>query len=232
MTGTIGYKIKIIGLGGIGAVLGNQLARFINFSEDHSAEFLLIDGDIYEPKNYQRQEFFDIGPKADVKCSELRARFTRSKFDSFTEYLNVDNVGEVIEEGDIVLMCVDNHKTRKIISDHVSTLKDVTLISGGNEYTDGNVQIHKRQGGKNLTPSLTDYHPEIETPDDRSPEEMSCEELAKSEPQLLFTNLSVAALMCQAFYTSIIKQENKYSEVYFDMLSMKADSKTRSPLNP
>ena len=78
-----------------------------------------------------------------------------------------------------------------------------------------------------ITPKITKYHSEINNPEDKHPEEMSCQELANVEPQIFFTNLMAATFMCCAFYNVIIKENFKYSEVYFDMLSMKSDSKVR-----
>jgi hypothetical protein len=102
------------------------------------------------------------------------------------------------------------------------------LISGGNEFTDGNVQLYVRRGGQDLTPDLCKYHPEIANPDDRLPTEMSCEELAQSDPQLYFTNLGVATLMCWTFYNAIVKKSYERSEVYFDILTMNTNSKVRA----
>ena len=33
-----------------------------------TADILLVDGDDYEPKNYERQEFTRLGNKADIKA--------------------------------------------------------------------------------------------------------------------------------------------------------------------
>jgi hypothetical protein len=115
-----------------------------------------------------------------------------------------------------------------ITSKYCNNLNDVTLISGGNEFTDGNVQIYVRKGGKDLTPDLCAYHPEIANPDDKLPEEMSCEELANSEPQLYFTNVWVATLMCAAFYNVVIKNSIGASEIYFDMIQMSTIAQTRA----
>ena len=218
--------IKIIGLGGIGSVLCDEICRFINYSIDFSY-IVLIDGDSYEVKNYERQNFRKFGNKAEVKQKELSSTFGNLNIDSVNSYVNEDNINKLISTGDIVFLGVDNHKTRKIVSNYCNTLQDVTLISGGNEYTDGNVQIYVRREGKDLTPDLCCYHPEIKNSVDKLPNEMSCEELSKSEPQLLFTNLTAATFMCQAFYNVVIQNTIKYSEVYFDILNMKSDSKTR-----
>ncbi len=219
--------ITIIGLGGVGSILAERMCRFLNYSNDLTADILLVDGDEYEQKNYERQEFTRMGNKADIKATELQIKFSELRFDSYEAFVNEKNITETIREGEVVFLCVDNHKTRMIVSNYCKTLKDVILISGGNEFTDGNVQIYVRKGGKDLTPDLCAYHPEIANPDDKLPEEMSCEELSNSDPQLYFTNLGVATLMCWSFYNVVIKEQFERSEVYFDMLSMTADAKIR-----
>lgn len=220
-------NIVVVGLGGVGSILIERLARFLNYG-NYTAKLLLVDGDAYEPKNYQRQEFSRMGNKAEVKALELEMKFPKLSIDSYDAYINEANTAQVIKEGDIVFLCVDNHKTRNIISNYCKQLKDVTLFSGGNELTDGNVQIYIRRGGKDLTPDLCAYHPEIANPEDRLPDEMSCEELANAEPQLYFTNLGVATLMCWSFYKVIIKGTvDQRSEVYFDILQMTANAQTR-----
>jgi molybdopterin/thiamine biosynthesis adenylyltransferase len=219
--------ITVIGLGGVGSILIERLCRFLNFSRDIDAEILLVDGDEYEQKNFERQEFARLGNKADIKAAELEVKFDRIGFDAIEAYITEENVGDVAFEGAIVFMCVDNHKTRMIVSNYCKTLKNVTLISGGNEFTDGNVQLYVRRDNKDLTPDLCKYHPEIATPDDKLPTEMSCEELSVSEPQLYFTNLGVATIMCWTFYNAIIKESYERSEIYFDILSMNSNSKIR-----
>ena len=155
-------------------------------------------------------------------------KFPNIRFDIFDAFVSKENISKVILEGDIVFLGVDNHKTRMIVSNYCKELKNVTLISGGNEYTDGNVQIYVRKEGKDLTPDLCAYHPEIKNPSDKLPDEMSCQELSESEPQLYFTNLGVATFMCWSFYNVVVKKQYERSEVYFDILKMTADSKIRT----
>jgi molybdopterin/thiamine biosynthesis adenylyltransferase len=220
-------NIIIIGLGGIGSVLSERLARFLNYNREYLINILLVDGDSYEPKNQERQDFLQFGNKAEIKADELTMKFNEIEFDAFPSYINEGNISEVIRDGDIVFICVDNHKSRMIINNYCKTLNNIMLISGGNELTDGNAQLYVREGGKDKTPDLCTYHPEIANPDDRLPEEMSCEELSQSEPQLYFTNLGVATLMCWMFYNAFVNKEYDRSEVYFDILTMSADAKIR-----
>lgn len=223
------YDIAVVGLGGVGSVLVEKLSRFLNYSEEQEILLTLIDGDDYEVKNYTRQEFGRCGSKADIKAKELSFKFTRLSIEALKIFIDPLNVSSIIKNNQIVFLCVDNHKTRNIVSNHCKKLKDVILISGGNELTDGNVQIYVRKGGVDLTPDLCSYHPEIESPTDKLPSEMSCEELAKSEPQLFFANLGVATLMCWAFYRTVIKGIlDNVSETYFDILTLCVDAKRRT----
>jgi molybdopterin/thiamine biosynthesis adenylyltransferase len=220
--------IVIIGLGGVGSILVGALCRYNNYTNDKDCSMLLVDGDHYEPKNFERQEFTQMGNKAESKAFELEMKFNKIKFDTYENYINESNISEVMKENDIIFVCVDNHKSRMVVNNYCKQLKNVTLISGGNELTDGNAQIYVRRGGIDLTPDLCAYHPEIANPNDKLPDEMSCEELSQSEPQLYFTNLGVATSMCWAFYNAVVKGQHERSEVYFDITKMTMDAKVRS----
>lgn len=228
-------QVKVIGLGGIGSIFINKLVRFVNHCDIGGTplnwEITLIDGDDYEVKNKKRQEFIFIKNKAQSKLEELNNLVSESIANAIPEYINESNVVEAIREGDLVFLCVDNHKTRKIISEYARTLSNVVIVSGGNDDTDGNVQMYIRQHGKSLTPSLTDYHPEILNPVDKLPTELSCEELANSEPQLFFANLTAATIMCWMAYKLVTLPLNEvgYCESYFDIVSMAVNSVKRQP---
>jgi molybdopterin/thiamine biosynthesis adenylyltransferase len=210
-------EIKAIGIGGIGCALLPFLCRYLQYSVE-PARLTLIDGDRFERGNAARQAFSHLGNKAEVKSRELAREFEALALRSTPEYVTEDNVARLIGEGEFVFLMVDNHASRNLVSRHVSSLSDLTLISGGNDAEDGNVQIYIRQGGRDLTPSLARYHPEIAHPQDRNPAALSCEELmAAGAPQLLFANLMVASLMLNAFY-ALRQGRLNYSEVYLDIV--------------
>jgi molybdopterin/thiamine biosynthesis adenylyltransferase len=220
-------QIVIVGLGGIGSILVQKLCRFLYYSHEEAASIALVDGDTYEPKNYERQEFINLGPKAETQARELSSKYPDIEFVAFNEYVTEENIGDIIINDSIIFLCVDNHKSRKLISEYCKELENVTLISGGNDFTDGNAQIYIRERGSDKTPDLCAYHPEIANPEDRSPHEMSCEELSRAEPQLYFANLGAATLMCWAFYNTVIKSDKTTSEAYFDLRKMSIMSYTR-----
>jgi len=217
-------RIVIVGLGGIGTFVTDYLSRFLNYSEgNEDVTVHLIDGDIYEEKNKARQTFENIegvASKSNVKRIELQTKFPNVKFKSHFIYLDQDNIHEFIQDKDIVFICVDNHKTRYLINEHAKNLNNIIIINGGNELYDGNVQLFIKKGGKNETPDLTQYHPEIENFSDKLPHELSCEERQVSSPQLLFTNMYIASTMLCVFYQCLNNLDFKnYSEWYFDLRS-------------
>jgi molybdopterin/thiamine biosynthesis adenylyltransferase len=209
-------EIKAIGIGGIGCALLPFLCRYLQYAGER-ARLTLIDGDRFERSNAARQAFSRIGNKAEVKSLELAREYEALAFRSAPEYVTDDNVGRLIGNGEVVFLMVDNHASRNLVSRHAASLSELTLISGGNDYEDGNVQVYLRRDGQDLTPALGRYHPEISNPQDRNPATLSCEELmAAGAPQLLFANLMVASLMLNAFYA--IRQGGlNYSEVYLDI---------------
>ena len=222
-------RVSIIGLGGVGSIVARYAAVFLaSFQKD--CFLTLVDGDKFEPSNSSRMLFGKHGNKAKVVAMELLPRFRQSRMtlQATKRYITPDNIGEMIRPGDIVILCVDNHATRKLVNDHCAKLKNITLISGGNDGvgkdssgkvrrgTYGNVQVYVRRKGKDVTHSLSEFHPEIANPTDKSPHEMNCTELVISTPQILFANLAVASAMLNTLLLHL-SGETHYSELSFDI---------------
>ena len=221
--------IKLIGLGGVGSIVARYLATFLA-SLGSNARIVLIDGDSYEFSNANRMIFANCGNKATVLRDELIARLADSllAFQAIEEYVTPENINRLIRDGDIVLLTVDNHATRKLVNDRCATLDQCCLVSGGNDGvgkdaagrvrrgTYGNVQIYLRESGVDRTPTLTRHHPEIANPADKLPTEQSCTELMASAPQILFANLTVAACMLNTFWLHLCGGLT-YAELSFDI---------------
>lgn len=210
-------RIKVIGCGGIGTWLVPPLARFLRYKLPTS-ELVLVDGDRYEPGNAERQVFDVLGNKAEVTASRVRREHPELIVRAVPEYVTEETAMRLIREGDVVLAGVDNHATRKVLSDRASELDRVVVISGGNELITGSVQVYWRQDGEDQTlPLANPYHPEILEPADRVPGP-ACEREAPSQPQLLFMNQAVASVMLNAFYAWLEGKLN-YDMVYLDILT-------------
>jgi hypothetical protein len=224
-----GATLKIIGLGGVGGIVARYLSVFLA-SLDRDARLVLIDGDDFEHSNHTRMLFGSYGNKAVVTQNELAPRFAESSLSiiAVEEYVTRENISRLIQSGDIVLLTVDNHATRKLVSDHCGTLPEVCLLSGGNDGVEkdasgqmrrgtyGNVQIYLRRGGADASPSLTRYHAEITQPADKLPTDKSCTDLIVSVPQILFANLTVATCLLNTLWLYLCDALH-YSELAFDI---------------
>ncbi|NTU99146.1 hypothetical protein HGA64_04040 [Candidatus Falkowbacteria bacterium] len=216
------FNIKVIGLGAGGTHLVHFLAQFLSFRSEETI-ITLIDGDSFEPKNFQNQRFRSLGKKAELKKHELRDEFDSLRYRSISEYVSIDNVHEVIEEGDIVFLAVDNYATMSLVNTYCRQLDNVVLISGGvdeNHDKEGDVCIFIRRNGNDSTPDMTYKHPEIANPKDKAPFEMGCDEVIKSHPARLGTVLAVVSWMMSTFM-NYLEGSIDYYEIYFDTSSAK-----------
>lgn len=223
-------RIKIVGLGGVGSIVLEYLAIFLR-SLQRPLRLVLIDGDEFEIANAQRMKFSTLGKKADVKAEEIAALLAGSPVGvvSVPEYVGRENLSRLIREGDIVFLCVDNHPTRRLISEHCETLPNVTLFSGGNDGVEppdrrgtyGNVQAFIREQGESRTMPITRLHPEIRNATGDLPGGPNCGQLALSSPQILMANLAVASHLLNAFFAWSCGALS-YQEVQFDILEGRA----------
>jgi len=224
-----GTAVKLVGLGGVGSIVARYLALFLRALEA-PARLVFIDGDSFEPGNAGRMAFAEQGNKAQVVADELQPLLQGSRLmlSAVPEYLTPDNLPRLLHEGDIVLLAVDNHATRKLVSEHVGRLADALLLSCGNDGvgadstgvlrngTYGNVQAYVRRGGCDISPSLGRYHPEIERPADRRPDELDCLAALSSTPQILFANLQAASALLSTLLLHLCG-ELSYGELCFDI---------------
>ncbi|MCX6984220.1 MAG: ThiF family adenylyltransferase [Lentisphaerae bacterium] len=213
-------KLIIIGLGGIGGALAEPMARYMAHRKMESLQMLLVDGDRYEPKNADRQRVScdEVGQhKSELWAKRMSRMFAALDVKSITGYVTPANIARIIQTGDTVMLCVDNHATRNLVQEHMLRLRDAVLISGGNDYTNGNVQVFVKRKGRVLTAPITKHHPEIENPADKRPDEIGCDDEIPDSPQLIFTNFTAAAVMMNAYHRLGNGTEPSYGEVYFDI---------------
>lgn len=213
-------RIVLIGCGGIGSQLLDPLCRYLASRPEPRPLLVLVDGDAFEASNLARQACTrsDLGTnKAEALARVARAAGLACQ--AIGERLDETNVRSIVREGDIVLLAVDNHRTRALVDRHVASLETATLISGGNDETDGNVQLVRRRDGWSLDGHLVEIHPEIgAAADGAEPHEPGCEVLAAERPQLLVTNLMVASVMLNALWQVVERGSVPYSEVFLDVI--------------
>lgn len=220
-------RFVLVGCGGIGSQLLAPLVRYLVHSS-REALLVLVDGDVFEPGNALRQEFpaSALGSnKAEALAGWVREAGLACA--AVPLYLDEGNVDEVIREGDLVLLAVDNHRTRALVDRHIGGLTEATLISGGNDETDGNVQLVRQRDGLALDRRLTEVHPEIATAIDGPASGEGCAARMAERPQLLVTNLMVASAMLNCLWAVCETGSAPYSEVFLDVVQNAARPRSR-----
>jgi hypothetical protein len=182
-------RINLVGCGNVSRYLARPLCWYLLKNIEATFEVRVIDGK---------------GEASARLAEEMQRVFPSPVVSAIPEYLVQSNIAGFIGDGDILLICVDNCATVKLISDHAEKLKNVAVIAGNarTDWNDGMVHIHVRRDGKNLTPPLANrYHPELVTPRDRNPGDVPAVErkAAGDEPRSITTCNMVAALMLVLF---------------------------------
>ena len=223
-------RIAVIGLGGIGTWFVPPFARFLH-EHRFGGAIVLADGDAFSELNAHRQdmEAADIGtPKAAVVSERLARTLPGLHLRTFTEYVTAQNIGQVLKESSLAVVAVDNHPARAVVARQAVTLRDVCVLSAGNEKYDGNVHVFLRRAGKNICTPLLERHPEVAKSRSGDRSTMGCDELiGMGFPQLLVTNFLAAAALLAAFHSLWDKDALRRShgprpagppqEVFFDV---------------
>ncbi|MCG2826745.1 MAG: ThiF family adenylyltransferase [Thermoplasmatales archaeon] len=126
--------VVIIGCGALGTTIANNLVRA------GIGQIKIIDRDIVEMNNLQRQTLFDeddIGlPKAQVAVKKLQKVNSKIKLEAVVEDMNNTNIEEIIGGADLVIDGTDNMETRFLIND-VCLKHKIPWIYGGAIGTGG-----------------------------------------------------------------------------------------------
>ena len=227
------HRFVVVGAGGIGTWLIAGLVRMLEWKYPGSG-LIIVDGDSYEEKNKERQDFTKLGNKAVVKASELVSQFPNTTIipvpkwvvsDDFSGVVDDESpkitASQLIREGDVVFAVVDNFAARKIIFDAASKLANVDVFTGGNDDDlFGSIYHYQRRDFSDVTVHPGEFHPEYHNPPDKNPGELSCQDRAEIEggTQLLATNMAVAAnLLGRVQKTIVNNQSPEETEIYFDL---------------
>lgn len=107
-------KVAIVGVGALGTVAAELLTRA------GVGKLILIDRDVVEESNLQRQMLFtdkDVGKsKALIAGEKLNAINPEVEVKSYAVPLNSENIS-LLKNADLILDCTDNLKTRFLIND-------------------------------------------------------------------------------------------------------------------
>jgi hypothetical protein len=191
-----------IGAGGTGSHLIAPILAYLETKHrGEEWQYIVVDGDNFDTGNLERQ-LFDPTFVASNKAEAMVAMYNRYPVLAVPRFIGKDDLQTMMDEGDTVLICADNHSIRALVQERALELQSAVVINAGNEYHDGNIQLFVREDGVNKTPPITFLHPEIRYigEDDRQP--MSCAQVAQlpGGGQLILANMAAAQGMLTALW--------------------------------
>ena len=236
-------RFILVGAGGIGTWLAAGLVRLLEWKFPGSA-LIIVDGDTYEEKNKERQDFTKLGNKAVVKAAELVPQFPNTTIIPLPKWVVDDNfngvtdddspkitASQLIREGDVVFAVVDNFAARKILFDAAAKLNNIDVFTGGNDDDlFGSIYHYQKRDGLEITAHPAEFHPEYDNPPDKNPGELSCQDRAQIEggTQLLATNMAVASFILGRVQKTIVSNQSpEETEIFFDLGLGKSEPSNR-----
>lgn len=197
------HNYIMVGAGGTGTQLLAPLITYLRaFHKDGEWQLHVVDGDSVEAKNLERQQFLPGHVTMNKAEAAIQTFEDPTHLKAYPEYVSDENISRFIQNGDTVFICADNFTVRKRIETLGLATDNIVVINGGNETTDGSVQLWVRQNAKNVTPRIGYLHPEIAIAlaDDRSA--LSCQQIAAlpGGQQTLVANLQSATWMLTALW--------------------------------
>jgi len=131
-------RVVVIGCGALGSVSADRLVRA------GVGEVVVVDRDIVELSNLQRQLLFDDGdvgvPKAVAAVEKLRKINPEVTIEAVVDDVNFSNIEEIITGCDVVVDALDNTETRYLIND-ACIKNNIPWVYGGAISTYGMVSV-------------------------------------------------------------------------------------------
>ena len=237
-------KIVMLGAGGTGAHIAPHLYRLL-YALERPVKFIICDGDKVEPKNLVRQNFTeaDLGenkarviaerysdvfgletsyiPRFIEDAGQLEELLRPEVFRHYV-YGSEPNTGRWVTNSELVILigAVDNNKSRKLCHEVFLRARDLVYIDSGNgEYT-GQIVCGIRRAGKTVYKPVGMLYPEVSTPEDLFPTEVSCAEASVSAPQTIVANLMAATAVVTMIYNILVIGCNTVQQTTFSTKSV------------
>ncbi|WP_251554362.1 ThiF family adenylyltransferase [Neobacillus muris] len=149
-------RVAVVGAGALGTVISNHLVR------SGVGYVRLIDRDLVELSNLQRQTLFDEGdaqfnlPKAAAAQKRLNEINSTVTVDAVIADLNLDNAEELINRMDVIVDGTDNFMTRFLIND-VAVKYGIPWVHGAAVSSRGMFAVFK----PGITPCYRCLYPQV-----------------------------------------------------------------------
>jgi hypothetical protein len=210
---------------------------------------LLVDGDLVERKNVVRQEYrpHDVGRPKALVLAERMSPYALT-VSAYPRYLNAATpLRRLVPEGAIVVGCVDNAATRRILHEKLMGYRDVVYLDAGNGAVrplgddatrsdwrtqresgwSGQVVCGVRRRGETLVPFPGEVMPDLiegDGPEDMVPDEVPCHAVVESQPQRFLTNLRAATVITEYLGPLLTDGHLLHARTFFDARRLYAKS--------
>ena len=256
-------RVTIVGCGGTGGALLQTLACLLyGLKETRKDSFprtnhsyyrsgpqtptfgvpslLIVDGDTVESPNLLRQPFVpkDLGEKKAVVLAYRLGAAYGLEIQAYPRYLDEEtDMGVLVQGGGIVVGCVDNPPTRRLLHEHLLEYDDIVYLDSGNAGVplpegrtprtreerivvreggwEGQVVCGVRKGGETVMPFPAEVFEDLIEGDEPLPSEApACGQVIQSLPQRHQTNL-FAATVLMGYLTSLLTEGTVLNHVSF-----------------
>lgn len=210
--------VMIVGAGGIGSALFQDLCRFL----PHVVDIHLVDGDRVEGRNLQRQHFAraDLGrnkAEALAEKASVAIELDRVYYHPYflTSPKQLERMGAPYRSL-ILVGTVDNHPARRVLEAHVRRTHQMTYyLDCANEQSHGEVVAVYRTKSELVGQFRSEYDPSVRTDDRGDPVNGSCgAALDEGNIQTLYTNRK-AAIIALELIGAFLRGEVQVGIVFF-----------------
>lgn len=249
-------RIVLFGCGGTGAYVLQSVCRLLysirqaNAEADTNAnhetaalaggslpkktpEVLIVEGGEVCERNVLRQGYLpaDAGRNKALTLSERYSGAYGMAINAYPYYINEQTeIESLVCNGAVVIGCMDNAASRKVLDEKLSEYTDVVYLDSGNGAValpeadaeigqterlaireggwDGQVVLGARKDSETILPLPAETFPdliEVADADDRHPEQIPCGEVTSSAPQRAMTNL-MAANVILSYLTTLLTE--------------------------
>lgn len=140
----------------------------------------------------------------DALADKCRKEFGEIEIAPRQAAVTPESAPELFSEDALVFCCAQSRSTARVVSDHCSTLRNITAIRCGCGGDNGAIYVFMRRNGENVTlPFVNDFHADMATPSD-----------CGLERQFIVTNIAVASLMLNALHAWLFGRLGEYDEAY------------------
>lgn len=195
------YNIVIIGCGATGSQLIPFVTQLCNNNKKRIRKIVFVDGDLFDKKNLQNQKCVE----SDVDVNKARVLSERYKFiypdldiAYYDDYIKSwETINDMVEYDTILVGCVDNNRTRKILCEYFNKhSKDKLIyIDTGNGTDDriGQIVIGYKDDEEVILDCVGGAFPKIYNSNEDVESIGTCMRVNNDSPQNIATNIYSAA---------------------------------------